>query len=665
MTSFRQGHAAVMGRPERAAEPSNAAWMLRRHAQRQPERPALIFSERRVSGGERWHVRTYREMDEASDRHAFYLRDAGIKAGTRVILMVKPGPALNAILFALFKVGAVPVVVDPGMGIRRLLHCFESTGAEAFIGISVAYLVRLMARKTFSAVTTTLVVVGERLLGGVAGGRGGRGPFPLEPVHPDGLAMIAFTTGSTGPAKGVEYTQATLVAMAGMLGGRFGTGPGTVELVTVPLFGILDLMLGATAVLPRMNPTKPARVNPENIIGPANRFGATCMFASPALLNRVAAHGAGRKGALPSLRFVTSGGAPVSMAILSAFRPLLSEGARLFITWGATEGLPLSLMDSAEVFRETSVRTAEGHGNCIGRPFDGVSVKVIPIRDGAATDLAREPLCGPNEVGELIVTGANVSRSYHRAEAHNRALKIRDGAGGVWHRTGDLGFLDDSGRIWFCGRMAHRVQPGHGKLPLFSVRCEGVTNAHPGVYRSALVGIPDGRGGAEPVMCVELNARGKKEPRSVILAEVKALLTGCEATQGIRRVAIHPAFPVDIRHNAKINREALALWLTTQRGENMTHVMKKGELNPSMIVPVFGWLYIGWGLLFPFENAVLKGLWWVDLFLSGGVHALQLFITVPLAQKLNIPRLKAFACTMAFGATWWHPMRKQLKEEAS
>jgi len=648
----------------KGTEATNAAWMLRRHALAQPDTPALIFLKKRPFGSPEWQVHTYWQLETQSDRYARYLRRADIGPGTRIIMMVKPGPTLLAILFAIYKVGAVPVVVDPGMGIKRLLHCFQSTGAEAFIGIPLAFMVRLMARNTFAAVRVSIVVVGDRLLGGGAPGMMEKGSFYVEPTRSDALSMINFTTGSTGPAKGVEYTQAMIVAMAEMMGDRFGIGPGTVELVTVPLFGLFDLMLGATAVLPEMNPTRPAHVDPRNIIDPIHRFGASIMFASPALLNRVAGYGLRHRVALSSLKVVNSGGAPVSMAIQEAFSALLPDDARFFIIWGATEGLPLSFMDSAEVLETTREMTAKGYGNCIGRPFDGVSVKVVAIGEEGMTRLSEDSACTIGAVGELIVSGANVSARYHQAEVFNHELKIPGPEGTLWHRTGDLGFLDALGRIWFCGRMAHRVKLPHLGTTLYSVQCEGVINAHPCVYRSALVGIRGDAGGAEPVMCVELTERGRKEPRDELEGELAALLRGCEATYPIETVLFHPAFPVDIRHNAKINREALSKWATIQKGGTMQQ-NKRNEMNIFMTIPVFGWLFILWGFLFPFEHTVLKALWWIDIFFSVGVHTLQILIAVPLARKVDIAAPKAALCTLAFGATWWHPIRRQVKKEAS
>jgi acyl-coenzyme A synthetase/AMP-(fatty) acid ligase len=218
-------------------------------------------------------------IDALSDAYARGLRRRGIEAGMRTILMVPASPELFAIVFALIKIGAIPIVVDPGMGIRRMLHCYAKTQATAFVGIPIAHVIRRLAPRTFASLRIALSPSGlaepsDEL-------------FAIAKTAPDDLLMINFTTGSTGPAKGVRYTHAMADAMCSAVRRSFGHGPADTSLATLPLFAIFDLLLGATSVLPPMDPTKPARADAAAMIDAIERFGATTMFASPAFLRRV------------------------------------------------------------------------------------------------------------------------------------------------------------------------------------------------------------------------------------------------------------------------------------------------------------------------------------------------------------------------------------------
>jgi acyl-CoA synthetase (AMP-forming)/AMP-acid ligase II len=205
----------------------------------------------------------------------------------------------------------------------------------------------------------------------------------------------------------------------------------------------------------------------------------------------------------------------------------------------------------------TELMTFKGAGVCVGRPFPELFVGIIRIDDEPIGQWSEELLLPKNEIGEIVVAGANVSRAYDRNPGADQLSKIEGAGGVIYHRTGDLGYLDADGRLWFCGRKSHRVSTSGGIL--YPVVCEGIFNRHPAVYRSALVGVGPARA-RTPVLCVELEpaARGVNQTR---LRE-ELLRIGAESpiTRAIRTILFHPSFPVDIRHNAKIFREKLALW---------------------------------------------------------------------------------------------------------
>ncbi|MEU8567105.1 fatty acid CoA ligase family protein [Streptomyces pathocidini] len=543
------------------SRPAGLADHLEYNARAFPGKAAIIDPR----GGAHPRELTYGALQLQVEELAAGLRRIGVAKGTKTVLMARPGPDLFALVFALFRIGAVPVVVDPGMGVRRMLHCYRAVGAEAFIGPPLAHAVRVLSRRTFAR-TRIHVTLGRRWFWAghtLAGLRAAAAPEDFERPSGEDLLMIGFTTGSTGPAKGVEYTHRMAAAMARQVASAHGRDREDVSLVTLPLYGMLDLVLGSTLVLAPVDPVRVASADPAALVGALAEFEVTTMFASPALLRALGDHLAAHPADLPALRSVVSGGAPVAPDIVAALRAGLGEKTEVHVTYGATEALPISSIESAELLGETAERGARGDGTCVGRPVPGIEVRIVAVTEEPLPSWDGLRRLGPGEVGEIVVAGEAVSTRYHASPAANAHHKIVDrGAAAVWHRTGDLGYLDGSGRLWFCGRKAQRVRTADGEL--HTVRCEGVFTAHPLVNRTALVGV--GAPGAQrPVLCVETVPGVDEAGWQRLLPELRALATAAGPPEAhIHDFLRHPAFPVDIRHNAKIGREELAVWATRQ-----------------------------------------------------------------------------------------------------
>ncbi len=538
----------------------NIAHRLRHTAARMPYKRAVVCAAGRGRRGRRSYSHlTFEQLDRESDNLARGLDQAGIRRGTKTVLMVKPGIDFFVLIFALFKVGAVPVVVDPGMGIRRMLRCLESTTPEAFIGIPLAHVVRVFFPRYFRSVRFA-VTVGRRLFWGGATlaslGRGPWQPYALAPTQRDETAAILFTTGSTGPAKGVVYTHGNFDAQIQQIQDHFAIGADEIDLPTFPLFALFDPALGMTAVIPDMDPRKPAQVDPNEIIGPIVHHGVTNMFASPALLNRVGRFGRRHNVHLPSLRRVVSAGAPVSPANIDQFAGLLSETAEVHTPYGATEAVPIVSIGSREILSETRALSEQGYGMCVGRPLAHTRIRIIRISDEAITDWDDDLLVPPGEIGEIVVQGHLVTRHYYDNPRADALAKIV-AADGFWHRMGDLGWQDSKGRLWFCGRKNHRVVTPAGEM--YTIPCEAIFNNHSRVFRSALVGVGNPPH-QEPVICIERHPGDAAGRDADLEAELLALAAENQLTATIQKVLFHPAFPVDIRHNAKIFREKLAIW---------------------------------------------------------------------------------------------------------
>jgi acyl-CoA synthetase (AMP-forming)/AMP-acid ligase II len=538
----------------------NIAAHLAAMARLQPARPAVICAQGRDAAGAVAYGRlSFAELEETSNRLAFALQAAGIRRGMRAALMVPPSLDFFALTFALFKAGAVPVLIDPGIGVRNLGGCLAHAQPEAFIGIAKAHAARVLLGWARGSLRINITVGSKWFWGGPAlkdllSNTPSETAFAAVEPAPEETAAILFTSGSTGTPKGAVYTHEIFGAQVEYIRGLYGIAPGEMDLATFPLFALFGPALGMTAVVPEMDASRPARADPAILVAAIREFGISNMFGSPALVDRIGRHGE----KLPTLKRAISAGAPVAARVLERFAALLPAGAQVYTPYGATECLPVASIGSDEILGETREATGQGAGVCVGRPVPGLKAKIIRISDEpiAQWDDALELPAG--EIGEIAVQAAHATRTYFNLPEATALAKIQDPAGGgFYHRMGDVGYLDARGRLWFCGRKAHRVVTPQGTR--YTIPCEGVFNTHPKVFRSALVGVRR-NGVMEPVLCVELEAAARGDSPEAIRAELRALGSRHALTREIQSILFHPAFPVDVRHNAKIFREKLAVW---------------------------------------------------------------------------------------------------------
>lgn len=536
--------------------PLNVAAYLPRLAKAQPD--ALSVAVARSGGG--YDTLTAAELDRRSDRVAHGLTSIGITRGTRTVLMVKPSPDFFALTFAMLKVGAVPVMVDPGMGVKNLGTCLAEAEPTAFIGIPKAHIARVVlgwAKGTLE----TKVMVGPRFPGvgpTLAKLEASAPDEPFAPIEPDPeeTAAILFTSGSTGVPKGVITPHRVFAAQVQLLKSVFGIEPGERDLATFPLFALFGPALGMASVVPEMDASRPAEADPTKLVQAFRDYECTNMFASPALIDKLGRHCVEHELTLTGLRRAISAGAPASIPALERFAKILPEGAEVFTPYGATESLPVAALGSKTILAETRHGTERGGGVCVGRPVPGMEVAVIRIDDEPIERWSDDLTVPAGEIGEIVVKGPVVTPGYYNREASTKLAKIADADGSIRHRMGDVGYLDDEGRLWMCGRKAHRVQAEHG--PMFTVCCEAVFNRHPKVRRTALVGVGE-PGKQSPVVCVEL--AGDVTNWTSIEQELRAAAEEHAHTRPIETFLQHRgSFPVDVRHNSKIFREKLADW---------------------------------------------------------------------------------------------------------
>ncbi len=500
----------------------------------------------------------------------------GVRPGHRMALLVKPGVEFVTLVFALLRSGTTLVLVDAGLGKRNIVRCLESTRPDGFVGIPQAQALRLLLRRRFPRARLN-VTVGRRWCWGgeTLESLRRRGeqftPLPNPPHEGEGAllphttaddpAAIVFTSGSTGPPKGVVYRHETFVTQVDEIQRQYGLEPGEIDLACFPLFGLFNVACGVTTVLPEMDFSRPASCDPRRLIGAANDWKCTQSFASPAVWDKLSRHGDASGDTMPTMRKVFSCGAPVPAQVIRRTLAMVHPEAQLHTPYGATEALPVATIEAQEILGETAAKTDQGAGVCVGRRFDSIEWRVIRITDQPIATIGETEELLQGEVGELIVRGPQVSRTYlseppaPAAGVHNPLAKITDGQT-IWHRMGDVGYLDEQQRFWYCGRKSHRVVTSEGTL--FTIPVEAIINTHDRVRRSALVGVSLG-GQVAPVIVYE-TFTPRDELLTALTKELRQLAGQFDHTRAVKHFLRHPQLPTDIRHNSKINREQLAVW---------------------------------------------------------------------------------------------------------
>ncbi len=565
-------------------EPLNIANRLTASAARWPDQIAVVQPNGRDSAGQyRYRTWTFSQLEREATAIANGLLAWGVQPGQRLVLMVRPSFEFIALTFGLMRAGIVVVLIDPGMGRSNIFRCLEEINPDGFVAIPIVQAIRVLRRRQFPNARFNVTVGGRKWLWGgktysdlLAESRKPRADrrdtvFQMP-------AAIIFTSGSTGPPKGVVYEHGMFDAQVDLLRDFNGIQPGEIDLPGFPLFGLFNAAMGVTTVIPDMNPTKPAQVNPTRILAHLRDWNVTQAFGSPAIWNRVGRYCEATGEKLPStLHRVLSAGAPVPVHVIERMRRAFSNPeADIHTPYGATESLPVASICGREVLEQTASRSRQGAGTCVGRTFPGIDVKIVQITDGPIASLSDARELPHGEIGEIIVRGPSTTREYFQRPEATAAAKIpyatdarpspRAPRPSVHPRMGDVGYLDEEGRLWFCGRKAHIVETEFGRL--FTIPCEAIFNNHPRVFRSALVGVGS-KPKQRPVIIVEPEAGQFPESaadREHFREELLDLSRANPITAAIDTILFHRSLPVDIRHSVKIFREKLGPWAAKELG---------------------------------------------------------------------------------------------------
>lgn len=537
---------------------------LREQALSRPYEEAVITA---VFLGDTPHYRrtSFSQLFGLVQQYERALESLGLSAGDRVVMLIKPGPDFLALAYAIIGRGAIPVFMDPGMGKENLKRAFEGTEAQGFIGIPRAHLLRFLSKDAYRACTFHILAVDAPMWRCTTLWDLRRfSTTARTPVYRDRDAteLLAFTSGGTGTPKAVVFTPRMLKRQLQIFGDTFGLTQGRRDLPLLPIFSLFGVALGVTAVVPPIDPAKPITLDPKRIVRMVEDQKVDTSFGSPTLWGKLAEYCVRSKVKLNSLTRVFMAGAPVPLRVVELLKEVLPHG-ETFTPYGATEALPTTLLSGEELHSHLAQPSrAGGTGTYVGRPVQGVELRVAQVKEDAGGLPISFTECTSGEIGEVLVRGENVSPEYFGNARATGCSKIVV-PGGFWHRMGDLGYLDAQGGLYFCGRTAHAVQGTFGMLCTDPI--ENIVNQHPMVRRSALIGIADS---GEPAIVVEpqpsVNLENE-EGLERLSGEVLELLSPHAFAKPIQSVFFNPALPVDGRHNAKIFRDQLAVWAVGKR----------------------------------------------------------------------------------------------------
>lgn len=510
---------------------------------------------------------SWAELDVQVDALAAGLSATGVRPGDRVSLLVQPGASLTVILYACLRLGAVAVVADAGLGVRGMTRAVRAARPDWVIGaLPGLTLARSLGWPGKRISTQRLSARRAGLLGTVASVDAlldryeGAAPDQVDLPAAEDPAAILFTSGSTGPAKGVMYTHGRLGALVALLIEQFDIRPGASLIAGFAPFALLGPAIGATSVTPDMSVTRPATLTAQAVADAALAGEATMFFGSPAALRNVVATApalsALQRRGLSGVTLVLSAGAPVHPDLLNAVQEIFPH-AEIHTPYGMTEGLLQADIERQQVLDAVAT---EQSGVCVGTPVAGVRFALAPLDGlGRPSEELQEPGEAVGVLGEIVVSAAHLKAGYDRLWQTERASRRDTKDGLIWHRTNDIGHFDAKHRLWIEGRLQHVLTTPGGPLGPGSV--ETPVDALEEVARSAAV--PVGPQGTQAVVVIVEPEPGRslRAGRSPV-AEISFAARVREAAGEVpvAAVLVLNELPTDVRHNSKIDRTGLAAW---------------------------------------------------------------------------------------------------------
>jgi acyl-CoA synthetase (AMP-forming)/AMP-acid ligase II len=502
-------------------------------------------------------VTTFGQLDDASARGAAYLASLGARPGDAVVLLHRMSLELYVALIAVFRLGLVAVVPDPSASRAQTAAALAALPLSGFIASRTAHLLRLI-HPAFRRVSWAISLDGWLPRAFPWQGIDAIAPRrAIADLAPGAPALVTFTSGSTSLPKVAVRSHAFLLAQHDVLARTLALTAGEVDLSTLPVFVLANLASGVTSVLPDADLRAPGQIDPGPVMAQAIRHHATRTAASPGLLGRLVDESARTHVALP-FTTVHVGGAPVFPPFLDRLAQRAPH-ARVVSVYGSTEAEPIAEIDRKDIGDADRARMRLGGGLLAGSPVPEIALRILggpwqprPIPPLSAAEFDAR-IAADGAPGEIVVSGAHVLSGYLGGRGDEETKFRVDGR--VWHRTGDAGYLDATGRLWLLGRCQARVEDGHGAVYPFSVEC-GATHC-PGVRRAAFV-----QHAGRRVLLVQPEPATQSVDLDAVATEL--------AWAHLAEIREYPSIPVDRRHNAKIDYTALGRLLETTPTRRLT-----------------------------------------------------------------------------------------------
>ncbi len=493
---------------------------------------------------------TFSELEQRANNIAHFFKSYGITKNSKVLTFVKPTKDFSAIVFALFKLGATPIFIDPGMGKKNLLQAIEQISPEFMVAEPIVHLISFLYSKKFKSIKVSFNI-GSLEFGKIKSLKNiqENETSILEKLKPEDQAAILFTSGGTDIPKGVEYTHSIFNAQTDILKRMFQLTPQDIDMPGFPLFSLFTIAMGMKSSIPFMNPSKPASANPKDLVQNIKDQKATFVAGSPAIWVSVADYCLENSITLDTVKYLVMFGAPVNIELHKKFAKVLTNGTT-YTPYGATECLPVSNTSGREILSMFN-DNFQTKGTFIGKTIDENSLKIIATTDKALSwdEIEELPI---NTIGEIIVHGPTTTKQYVGMEMKTKEAKIQDTGMRTWHRMGDLGFIDENGNLWFCGRKSHRIKTENNNFKS-SIPNELPYQQVSGVNKVAIIPNPNNVNKAAVVV-----ERNQKVKNSTLKNDLILVTKKIQQDDFITEFYECKKLPVDIRHNIKIDRLKLS-----------------------------------------------------------------------------------------------------------
>ena len=497
---------------------NNISEFISNQSKKHPTDISISRYKKNIFGFKKFSYYSFQVFDERVNRFVNKLNDLGVKSGDKILFFVKPNLDFSVITFALFRMGAIPVFIDPGMKKEYLFKAIKDVSPDVLIGIPAVHMMRHFHKDVFSSIR--IFITTGRFFGFFAKSIYSRlsklsSDASVFKPKSDDLAAILYTSGGTGSPKGVEYTHSILIQQTKLLKEEFKLTSADIDIPGFPLFSFFTLALGLQSCIPDMNPAKPIECDPAKLYQNIIDSKATFLAGSPAIWERLADYCLQNKLKLETVRCVALFGAPVKLKIHQKFSQILKVGTT-YTPYGATECLPVANISGEYILKNLSKKILLGKGMPVGKAVSGLDIKIISKSDDEIKNLSDAKELSRNDIGEIIVRGDNMTKAYFQDPMATSVSKIADNDK-IWHRMGDVGFIDEDNLFWFCGRKQHIVT-FKGKT-YYPIQVELIYNQHSRVKRSALIKDPKT---GEPAVVIE-RYDNKAQIDSMFLMHLKNL----------------------------------------------------------------------------------------------------------------------------------------------